>query len=400
MFDVCIVGAGAAGLSAAITLSKTGKSIVVLDSNEKAGKKLYATGNGRCNLTNEYMEYENCYHSENEKYVEFLKNVMSDEPNKTVVDFYSTLGISTVSKEGYVYPKSLQASSVVWAMLDGITDNTSIKYKSRVQSISPENGMYCVNTSKETIKAKTVILACGSNAYESLGGSKSGYELASMLGHKVIKVRPALCGVKIKENIDSISGVRTNAKVTLVVDNQAIFEENGEVQFTKDSLSGIVIFNLSSLAGKALDEHKNVKVRINLLSDIEHSNIKYTSNRNLLGILNGYINDKLAGYIINKNNWNAKSKDIEELNKILPICENEMRTLEFEVVNVCDWEHAQVCAGGVDLDEIDGNTMESRLNKNLYIIGELLDIDGKCGGYNLTFAILSGIKAGEHICCE
>lgn len=403
MYDVCIIGGGASGMSAAIAAAKRGLSVIIIDKNNKLGKKLYATGNGKCNITNRNMDYKTKYHSMSENYIDFLNKCMGKSPYEDMIEFFNSLGLYTYENGDYVYPNSQQASSVVWAMLDKLKElGVKIVFKEEISTICKVDRGFVVKCVDDEIKASQVVLACGSRSYEKLGGTVEGYKLVRKFEHSIIKVRPALCGMLTEENTESLSGVRVRATASVIINEENIsFSEDGELQFTDYGISGILIFNLSSVVGRYLQGNKNVKIRLNLIPHISKEDIiriyKNADNRTLLGFFNGFVNDKIASFFITKYNLNPKSnlKDID-FNIIMDIFE-DISSYQFNINSLCDFDNAQICAGGVDIDEINPNNLMSNKVEDLYLVGEMLDIDGVCGGYNITFAVLSGLRAGNNL---
>lgn len=403
MFDVCIIGSGPAGMAAAIKAAQKGAKIKLLDKNKKAGKKLYATGNGKCNITNQNIDYTSHYHSEYESYETFLNDIMGEAPCDCVKAFMDSIGVLTyTNNEGYVYPLSNQASSVVWALLDAINKyNIDCDFKAEVLSVNRNNDEFIIKTQNEAITASQIVFACGGKSYFALGGTDSGYKLAKSFGHTIVPVRPSLCGMHTQNNLSDIAGVRARANANLVIDDTIVATESGEIQFTENGLSGIAIFNLSSIAGKAIQKQQKVSIQLNLNSNIDQTQIDSlyikNQNRTILGALNGVYNDKLCSYILSQMGINGKDT-MKELSKnhFLQIIDT-FSCLKFDIEDLYDYDQAQVCAGGVAINEINSKTCESKLINNVYFVGEMLDIDGICGGYNITFALLSGICAGEHI---
>lgn len=412
MYDLFVIGGGPCGMSAAIAAAKRGKSVIIADKNPKLGRKLYATGNGRCNITNKQLDnvtndnyldlLKKFYNSNNSDYNEFLLQALGDNFYKEIIDFSNELGVIVRDLNGYVYPKSLQASSYVWSYMDYIKSlNIVVKTKYEVKNIIAKSDYYIIENENEQINAKNILFACGGKSYASLGGCENGYNLANKLNIKLEKVRPALCGLIVSKDTKDIAGIRISARAVLY-DNEDNFiaEEEGELQLTDYGLSGIMIFNLSSVSGKLLEENKKPYIIVDFLKDdnledVLH-NFKQNSYRTVLGKLNAYMNDKLALYILKELKLDPKliaselsDEDIINIIKCL-------KNYKFEIKALKDFENAQVCAGGVALEELDYNFM-SKSNKGMYFAGEVIDIDGICGGYNITFAILSGLKVGNNI---
>lgn len=402
MYDLCVIGGGAAGLCAAISAARLGKSVIIIEKNNKPGKKIYATGNGKCNITNECWNYNNIFMSNNSNISDFLKPVLSNTPNDKVREFLESIGILTYSNNGYVYPVSNQASSIVWALLEELNKlNVKIENKVQIEKIDIYDTFFVLKSNNGEYKASTVIVSCGGKSYESLGGSESGYLLAKQLGHTVTKLNPALCGIETNENLSEISGVRISATAKLYggKSKEAIAIESGELQIAEYGISGIMIFNLSSIAGKILSDKKNPYIIIDLVPNLEIEAIKslyYSqSHRTLMGFLNGFINDKIALYFIKKSNIEPKEKLYNISLDIIEKIFNDIKQFKVEIKKLRDFDNAQVTSGGVDLNEIQPETMMSKKISGLFFAGEILDVDGICGGYNLTFAMLSGLLAGK-----
>lgn len=398
MYDLCVIGGGAAGMCAAIGAAQKGLKVILLDKNAKLGKKLYATGNGRCNLTNREFDFAQKYNSSCKDYPNFLEKSIGLEPDRTLEKILSNMGILTHTVNGYVYPMSMQASSVVWGLIDLLNQySVKIQNKQEISDISINNNQFIIKCQNEEITASQVVLACGGMSYSKLGGTELGYKLAKKLGHTIETVRPSLCGMKVKENLSSLSGVRVNSTASLYFQDKLIKKEQGELQFNQDNISGIMIFNLSSMAGELLHKGK-VYVEIDLLPELSDVDIKQIleqdNHRTVIGFLNGFVNDKIAAYITFLMGFEGKSM-IYTLpkEKIMAMIEL-LRHFKLEVTELNDFESAQVCAGGVSINEINCEDFSSKKVEGLYIVGELLDIDGACGGYNITFAMLSGYKAG------
>lgn len=391
MKEICIIGGGAAGLAAAITAAKNGKKVTIIEKMDKCGKKILITGNGKCNYYNEDQNIQK-YHSNNP---ELISKIITEENLSKVNNFFDSLGIIPIIKNGYYYPYSKTAITIHNALLYEVKKlNIEIIYNVAVEKIIKKD-CFIINPNKENIKAKKIIITTGSKAAPKTGSDGSGYDLAMNLGHKIIKIKPSLVCLKGKENyLKTWSGVRTEAKISLHKNNKLI-EETGELQLTDQGLSGIVTFNLSNYITKG------DKVKINFLPFVKEDRkkwikkimkLQYPINESLERILNY----KLVNVIIKKsklktNNFNKLSNN--ELNNLL----NNLFEFEFKITELGSFEKAQVCKGGIPLTEINLNTFESIIVKDLYFAGEIIDINGDCGGYNLTFAWLSGIKAGENI---
>lgn len=408
IFDAIIIGGGASGMAAAISAAHTIKNmketphILLLEKNKKLGKKLYATGNGRCNLANKSLDLS-CYESENEF---FPYEIITANSYMEVQSFFRKLGIEICEEHGYMYPMSFQASTVVWALTDKLkAEEIEVHLSEEVQSVVYENELYCVNTEKGKYKTKNLIMSCGGAASSKLGGTMSGYTLATSFDHNLITPKPGLCKLKTIEDSELLNGVRSRAEATLYIDGDECLKECGELQFTADGLSGIMIFNLSVPAASFLEKHADVKVVVNVVPEkTEEELIAYANTfvlkhpkRTIMACLNGLVHEKISSYILSQLQINEKSK-VEELHErnLISIIKF-MQKMTFHISGTGSFEEAQVACGGVDTSQINPHDMSSRLLPNLYFTGELLDVTGKCGGYNIMWAVITGIKAGNGI---
>lgn len=383
--QVIIVGGGASGLMAAIFAAQGGASVTVLEQNEKPGKKICATGNGKCNLTNLSQSAE-AYRG---THPDFVKEAFSRFGVKETVDFFEKIGIYTTSRNGYLYPHSGQAQSVVEVLcMKARSLGVKIKTNEQVTALMWENSQWKVLTRGWHYEGDAVILANGSKASAIAGSDGSGYELARSLGHKIVPVYPALTALKCKgKNFKVWAGVRAEGAVTLLLDGKPFKTEPGELQLTEYGVSGIPVFQLSTFAIRAIHEGKKVSLSINFLPEFSSEELKafLTTRREN----SPYKNEKelLVGLFP------------EKLIKVLTTCKDlpkAIREFPLEVTDGLPFAQAQVCSGGVDTAQVNPQTMESRLHKGLYFAGELLDIDGTCGGYNLQWAWSSGAAAGTH----
>ena len=391
MKEICIIGGGAAGLTAAITIARRGKKVTIIESMDKCGKKLSITGNGRCNYYNENQKIEK-YHSNNP---ELIKKIITQENLEKVNVFFNSLGIIPTIKDGYYYPFSKNASTILNALIyEAKRLNVEIINNIKVEKIIKKD-FYIINPDKEKIEAKKIIITTGSKAAPKTGSDGSGYDLAMNLGHKIIKPTPSLVSLKGNENyFKKWSGVRTEVILSFEKEG-SIIKENGEIQLTDQGISGIVTFNMSNHVTKG------VIIKINFLPFVKEDKknwikklkkLNYPINETFERILNY----KLVNVIIKKtklqtNDFNKLTD--KELNNLI----NNLFDFEFKVTELGSFDKAQVCKGGIPLTQININTFESQIVKNLYFAGEIIDINGDCGGYNLTFAWISGIKVGENI---
>ena len=391
MKDVVIIGGGASGLVASIFAAMNGNKVTILEKNNKCGKKLLITGNGRCNYFNNDMDI-NHYHTDN---TEQLKKIITEENNKKILNFIDSLGIVHKIKNGYYYPYSNQATSVLNALVNKAKSlGVEIINDYNVLHIKKENH-FIIN---DNIKAKNLIIAAGGKAYAKTGSDGSSYILASSLSHKINKPLPSL--VKLTGNVPKKwAGIRSDVIVSLYENDKFIKSEAGEIQLTDYGISGICVFNISHFVSKGLSENKKEEVFINFAPFLKTDLITYLSAKKDLTIsqiLEGFLNYKLVNIILEKCHISKDSYFInlnnEEKNKL----NNLVTSFPVLITGTKSFDEAQVTTGGVSFKEIDEN-MQSKIIPNLYIIGEAVDVDGDCGGYNIGFAFISGMIAGKSI---
>lgn len=405
MYEVIVVGGGASGMTAAICAARNGKKVILIEKNNKLGRKIAASGNGKCNLTNANISsgfYHDAYKSE-------LDKILGKCDLDVILEFMKSIGIRCKEKRGYFYPMSEQAAVVV-QMLQAELEHLRVKIclEERVTDIIRESGdkrSFCVLTDKSRYYSDRVILASGGLAAPKLGADGTGYEILQKLGHTVTEPVPALVQMLAKERyIKKISGVRLEAKLCLIAGEHKFFED-GEIIFTDNGVSGIPVFQLSRYVTEAIKEKKTVCLSINVVpsaagdepeADIL-SMIKYNPNLPVEYLFRTYCNHKLVYALLCEAGIDAEMPcgklKAHEVSRIIHLLQNMI----LHITGTNGFEQAQVTCGGVPLNEVDSLTMESGIIPGLYITGELLDVDGICGGYNLHFAWATGILAGNNI---
>ncbi len=393
---VVIIGGGASGITSAITARRKGYDVVVLEKNSSLLKKLKITGNGHCNYYNEDQDLCH-YHSDNSELISMMINSVNLE---NVSLFFDSIGIIPRIKNGYYYPFSNQAISVcsslileaqkLGVVLDTDVEVQEVKKSNRFQIITT-NGVY---------EADKVIVSTGGMSYQKTGSDGFGYRELKRLGHNINLLLPGLTPLIIANPKKEWKGIRTDVSISLLENNKLVRKESGEIQLTEDGISGICTMQLSSYISKGLYLGKDERIKINFLPFIDEDKFfvfmdnrsRKMKNRTVMELLEGVLNYKLISVILKK-----------EQNLIWDECNNKERefikknllSYMVEVVDTKSFNYSQVTLGGVSLLEVNLETMESKKVKDLYITGELLDITGDCGGYNLTIAWITGLIAGE-----
>jgi len=388
IYDVIIIGAGASGCAAAISCAEHGRSVLLLEKNSKIAKKILVTGNGRCNFTNLNMS-EACYHGA----ASLIHCAIDEYKPEDAIMFMREIGIESYDRNGYCYPLSNQAKSVVMALSDCLeSKNVMVKCNQKLVRTWKEEGLFYVLTDSDyAYVGKNLVIASGLIGNEGNGLDNSAFSLIQSFGHSIKKCYPALVGVICKGyDFKLIAGLRVRGQVTLIIDDEPVQTEIGELQFTEYGISGIPVFQLSSTAAQAFANQKRVKFCIRFLPEyddvvlLEMLKQRFEKFKNPL---NGLIPDKMTELFQKelKNQFDAKK------------CHELLLHFNMDMKEIRDFKYAQVAAGGIPSDELRENSFESALVPNLYFAGELLDVDGICGGYNLHFAWATGTLVGRMI---
>lgn len=397
MNKVVIIGGGASGLIASIFASKDNE-VLLLERNNNCGKKILITGNGKCNYWNSDF---NIKHYNNSS----IEELITKENEKKVLDFFDSIGVVPKIKNGYYYPYSNQATSICEALiLQAQLLGVKIYTNCFVKSIKKDNNKFLIETNLSNFESDNIILSTGSCAAPKTGSDGNGYELLKIFNHTIVKPLPALVSLNCKETFKECSGVREDVNIKLYENNSLIKEENGEILLTDYGVSGICVMQLSGLVSKGLDMNKKEQLNINFLPFLKNEDdfIKWMNqrnkkvlNRSVIELLDGVLNYKLVNLLAKKSKIFKEQKWDEIANKKL--LAHNIISFNIEVTSTNSFDKAQVITGGLSLDEINIKTMESKLVKGLYVTGELLDINGDCGGYNLAFAWISGMIAGNNV---
>ena len=396
---VAVVGGGASGMMAAISAAGEGAEVTLFEKNDRVGQKILATGNGKCNFSNKVMSADCFYGTGSVQVEKYLQRFGTAD----TIHFFEQLGMRVKDRNGYLYPASEQASTVLDVLcMELARRKITVKTQSGVKSIRKENEKLEIRTAaKESSLWDAVILTCGGLASPKTGSNGDGLYMARALGHDIVTPVPALTALRCEGDFwKSVAGVRCEAKIDLVVDGETVLGESGELQFTDYGISGIPVFQISREAAYALEARKKVCVRIHLIQDSGADSLFWKERwerwpqETMEEFMTGLLNQKLNRMLLQKTGIRAeegKSAVPEgKRHKLQELC----HCLEVTVNGINPFEQAQVTAGGVNFAEVT-QELESRRMAGLYFAGEVLDIDGICGGYNLQWAWTSGRIAGR-----
>ena len=420
---VAVIGGGASGCMAAITAAQAGADVHIFEKNEKPGKKLYATGNGRCNLTNLHMD-DSCYHTRtaDKNGSSLIHSAIERYSPADQIRFFADLGVPVYDRDGYVYPRTNQAQTVVRALEKriaalGIRVHTGCpvrKIRRSQQGTKADDAVFYVDCNDREARAfDTVILCTGGMAGPQYGTTGDGYRLAASFSHRIRTPLPALTALECRgQFLKRAAGVRCRAAVTLYTgnDKKQIREgrEEGEVQMTDYGISGIPVMQISGMAARLLESKQRVFVQIDFLPEFSDSAFSDEIERRMredrsqmLGdLFLGLVHKKILDLLLAEKGLQAEMKarriDDAGIRQIL----QSMREYTLEVIQVKSFKQAQVTSGGILLEDTDAD-FQSRLQPGLFFAGEVLDVDGRCGGYNLQWAFATGYIAGlaaAHYC--
>ncbi|MBS3873356.1 MAG: aminoacetone oxidase family FAD-binding enzyme [Firmicutes bacterium] len=395
IYDLVVVGGGASGLVAAIVAARRGAKVLIIEKNAKLGKKILATGNGRCNLGNDHWSLDN-FVSTN---VGVAEKVLRRFDNQAAKRFFGELGLLIISEEGRWYPRTKQAASVLTVLLSELArQGVATAVSSPVHSIEATSRGFTLRHGTGQSQGLRVLLTTGGMAAPKLGCTGDGYRLAEALGHSLLAPSPALVGLRLQSaHLKTLSGLRLAATVAIP---ELGLSEHGEVLFTDYGLSGIPVFDLS----RAIGHRQGLTLRLKLAYE-------ESTESKLLGFLRHYLgelsfkapSEALAGYLphqlclpVLKEAGLEHKKFAGDLSRAeLARLSRQLFWWDFPIVGLHTWEQAQTTWGGIPLDEVDPATLCSKVQGGLYFAGEVLDVHGRCGGYNLHWAFASGFVAGQ-----
>ncbi len=389
---IAIVGAGASGCMAAISAARTNPKaqILLLDGNEEIGRKILATGNGRCNYTNEYQSPD-CYHSDD---IAFVERAFSDFGKDETIAFFRELGVMPYCKNGYYYPMSRQAISIRHCLERELQRlGVTVCLQTRVIGVEAKDAGYVIHCMERDIRADKVILCTGGKAAPDTGSDGSGYSFAKRLGHEVIAPNPALVPLVCRQHpLKAAAGVRVNASVCTTDANGKSYGDIGEVQITKQGISGIPVFQISHVVAKCLADKQPAEVVVDFWPTASASEIlcfvkeqKVSGRVTALDVFNGIFPHPLIQALF--------ADDFRSLGEDALV--ERIKDVRLAISQTMGFGAAQTSAGGVSLQQLSDITMESSLHQGLFFAGEVLHVDGICGGYNLQWAWTSGYLAGR-----
>ena len=394
-----IIGGGASGMAAALFAAQDPENqVILMERQARVGRKLGATGNGRCNLTNLHAS-EGGYHGEDASFADFAISAFG--PDATL-QWFSSLGLFTVAEDsGRVYPYSDQANSVVDVLRFALEkENIAVKLGFEAEKVKKTPNGFRIESKEETVECDKLIIACGGLAGTKLGGTMSGYKFLRGLGHKCTKLRPALVQLKSSwGGCTGLKGVRCNCHAAVYHNGSIHSESTGELQFTEYGISGPVVFELSrDVCGEKGDWTCRLDFLPGIGEDVLLAELQRRRSTALPAseLLTGILHNRL-GRILTQSAGVSQNRMVSELNdyELKQVCRN-VKDFEIGLTEPMGMDCAQVTAGGILTREFDEKTMESRMVPGLYACGEVLDIDGDCGGYNLQWAWSSGRLAGLH----
>ena len=390
-YSTAVIGGGAAGICAAISSARRGKSAIICEKSPRLGKKILASGDGRCNLLNDNLDATGY----NPAARELVASVFSRFGKREISDFFKGLGLEVYSKEGRIFPITNQASSVLQVLEMEIRRlSVPVEYNFDCAGLSFSEGRITVSAkSGQKIECQKVIIAGGGRSYPAFGSDGSTYEIAKSLGHSIITPVPAAVPLVSKDILcQRLQGQRIFATAKSIIDGKAGTQAGGELLFTKYGLSGTCILDISETVSIALNRHHKSMVfaSIDMVPFMEKEQLQVELSKRLKRELPA--EEMLVGILPNKVSLALKDlfeeRDIDAAVKAL-------KSRLFEITGTRGWNEAEFTCGGIGVDEIKPGTMESKLKENVYFAGEILDVNGKRGGYNLGWAWASGLAAGQ-----
>ncbi len=402
---IAIIGAGASGLLSSIILGRAGFDVCVFEKNTKYGRKILASGNGQCNISNENITLNN-FNFTSKEFISYSLNQFNYQKFKL---FFNDLGLELITKEkNRVYPTTLQASSVVDLLVyEAKMSGVKLILNSNIDSIEYKEDKFILNSSNMKKLFDKVIVSSGTNAMSKLGSSNSGYNFAIAFQHTIVEPFASLVQLKSdNKQIQELRGVKLDSEVKLEINKEHIMCTSGDILFTDYGISGNSILDISREASYFISLGDNVVVYIDIFPNIDKNilisklfkRLKKSQHKDKYFWLEGFLHKKLIKYVIDQCGIKKNKINANELNKkdIMSLV-YFMKNIKIKITDTKGFQSAEVIAGGVNVSEIEPKTMQSKLKKDLYFTGEVLDVDGQCGGYNLHWAWASGFICANGI---
>ena len=404
MKKIAIIGGGASGLMAALFAARAGADVTIYEHNSSVGKKILASGNGRCNIINTTATHED-YAGTDPHFVTYaLKQLSFGYFEK----FCHSIGLLLdIKEDGRCYPLSNEAKSVLIALKSAVSEaGVYIRTDSYVSAVSKKDAQFIIDTMSEKSVYDKVLIATGSEAAPQLGASADGYNFAKKFGHEILPTYPSLVQLHLNsKNHHKMAGVKTTAEVTLIIDGKSKEKIQGDILFAAYGISGLAILDISQKASYALHNKQRVSIALNLLPRYDRATLTNVIEKLFASVpkhdvhtaLCGIIPAKITTYLLEDAavplSTTVSALNPKEIKKIAHL----IGEWKFEVNDTHGFKHAEVSGGGVSTAQINNKTMESKLVEGLYFAGEVLDIVGKRGGYNFNFAWASGMIAGKEM---
>jgi len=401
---IAVIGGGASGLIAALFAARAGANVTIYEHNSGVGKKILASGNGRCNIINTTATYED-YAGNDPHFVTYALKQMSFHYFEK---FCHSIGlVLDIKDDGRCYPLSNEAKSVLIALKSAVSDSgAKILTDSKVTMVTKDDTQFTVQTAQGKQRYNKVLIATGSEAAPQLGASADGYTFAKQFGHEILPTYPSLVQLHLNsKNHHKMAGVKTTAEVTLIIDGKSKGKVQGDILFAAYGISGLAILDISQKASYALLCKQRVSIALNLLPRYDRASLVNVIEKLFASVpkhdvhtaLCGLIPAKIATYLL-EDAGIALSTIVSALNpKEIKKLSHLIGEWKFDVTDTHGFKHAEVSGGGVSTDQVNNKTMESKLVEGLYFAGEVLDIVGKRGGYNFNFAWASGMIAGKEM---
>jgi predicted Rossmann fold flavoprotein len=389
-YPTIVIGGGAAGICAAISIARRGEPVIICEKMPQLGKKILTTGNGRCNLLNEDMSEVNY----NSNARDMVRSVFSKFGKSEILNFFQGIGLEIYSKEGRIFPVTNQASSVL-KVLDMELTRLSVPGEYNFECSGFEfikNYIQVTSKAGKKIQGRKVIITCGGKTYPVTGSDGSMYEIVSRMGHNLIEPVPSVVPLVVKDPLcPYLQGQRIFAKARSIIETRKGEEVEGELLFTKYGLSGTCILDISESISIALNRYHQTEVYVSVDMVPFMSKEQLKTELKKRRIANFKVEDLLVGILPNK--FSVGLRDIFKKND-LTAAVNSLKDRRFKVSGTRGWNEAEFTNGGIEVSEVNPKTLESKLKKDVYFAGEILDVNGKRGGYNLGWAWASGFVAG------